>query len=178
MGPVPKEERSEPSHGNKDDLLMEPGFAVMENDASDSDENSSDEDHADIVNQGYQLLSQDVDPIINEDCLLAAEASARVSDGQPKGDQSEISAQLAHVLPKETPKPDMSTVVTHTDSPESLKHRREIMASDDQIRAAMSGFSLPTASVPNWANFVQEKDWKTNLIQKIQKEGNGTDKKS
>ncbi|XP_071941192.1 uncharacterized protein [Antedon mediterranea] len=174
MGPVPKEDRSDPGR-NDDESLMEPGFVVMENDATDSeDEESGDEgDHQGYQllsqepegdHQGCQLLSQEPDLIINDDCSLGATASAQTSR------QPEISAQLAHCLPKEMPKPDTSTIVTHTDSPETLKQRRELMANDDLIKAAMSGIKLPTTGVPNWANFVQEKDWKKNIVKTARKE--------
>eukprot|EP00057_Strongylocentrotus_purpuratus_P020134 XP_011674608.1 PREDICTED: uncharacterized protein LOC105443294 [Strongylocentrotus purpuratus] len=75
---------------------------------------------------------------------------------------------LAKLLPSATPAPDAASQVAHTDTQQTLEQRKEGMAADDQIRAAMAGISLPTAAIPTWARAVDESNWKEQLVARIQ----------
>lgn len=39
----------------------------------------------------------------------------------------------------------------------------------DEVRAAMSGFTLPPSSIPPWAENIPEAQWATALLQQLQK---------
>ncbi|KAG8253777.1 hypothetical protein J6590_025949 [Homalodisca vitripennis] len=47
--------------------------------------------------------------------------------------------------------------------------RPEIAVDCDEVRAAMSGFSLPPSAFPPWATGVPEAEWATVLTQHIQR---------
>jgi hypothetical protein len=50
----------------------------------------------------------------------------------------------------------------------------------EQVRAAMSNFSLPASAIPGWASAVPEEQWKQQLLDRIQRqqqqEGDGQPK--
>jgi hypothetical protein len=44
-----------------------------------------------------------------------------------------------------------------------------LLGNADAIRQAMSGFSLPSSNIPSWANTLDEKEWKAQLLKRLQK---------
>lgn len=47
--------------------------------------------------------------------------------------------------------------------------RPDIDVNCDEVRAAMSGFTLPQSSIPLWAENIPEAQWATTLMQQLQR---------
>ena len=47
--------------------------------------------------------------------------------------------------------------------------RPDISVNCDEVRAAMSGFTLPPSSIPPWAENIPEAQWATTLMQQLQR---------
>ena len=110
--------------------------------------------------------TQDVDLDPLSDLTAQEQPSTSTQAGSPT--QPSLPSHLAKLLPTASPTPDATTRVAHTDTQQTLEQRKNSMATDDQIRAAMAGFSLPTAAIPPWARAVEEGDWKEQLVARIQ----------
>ena len=39
----------------------------------------------------------------------------------------------------------------------------------EQVKNAMTGFTLPPMNIPDWAKTISEEDWKKSLIRSVQK---------
>ncbi|XP_071483721.1 uncharacterized protein [Diadema antillarum] len=189
MSPIPK--ANEPGNNPKaagedgDDLEPPPhGFAAG---MPSSEDDSDDGDAADVGYGGYQLLAQDPEHVgmdSDEDSEEVNEASSDdfpprspAEDPSSSSDVSNTSSNtlepslpthLAKLLPTAPPVPDTASLVSHTDTEASLEQRKKRMATDEQIRAAMAGFSLPTTAIPAWAKSLEEEDWKEKLVASIQ----------
>ena len=70
-------------------------------------------------------------------------------------------------MPAQVPKLDQATKVSYSDTTDLREQRKQHMAGDDQIKAAMAGFSLPSSARPQWANFVSEQEWTKNLMSRL-----------
>nr|XP_054757309.1 uncharacterized protein LOC129263421 [Lytechinus pictus] len=169
----------------------------MSSEEEDSDDGGGAEMGGDSQYGGYQLLMQDPEHVDDdsedrdEDSEEMASAEpqsgatgnlddeieqdlphphSQYSDSNTATDPSKpnLPTHLAKLLPSANPSPDAASQVMHTDTRVTLEQRKEKMAGDDQIRAAMAGISLPMAAVPSWARAVDESDWKEQLVSRIQ----------
>ena len=95
--------------------------------------------------------------------MLQQIASLSTSSTSASALHPHLPEHLATLMPTQVPQPDQAARVSYSDSKEVRESRKKKMAADDQIKAAMAGFKLPSASAPQWANFVSEEDWKNNL---------------
>ncbi|XP_041464685.1 uncharacterized protein LOC121415508 isoform X2 [Lytechinus variegatus] len=169
----------------------------MSSEEEDSDDGGGADMGGDLQYGGYQLLMQDPEHV-NDDSEDGDEDSEEMASAQPQSgatgnldDEIEqdlphthsqysdtntatdpskpnLPTHLAKLLPSVNPSPDAASQVMHTDTRVTLEQRKEKMAGDDQIRAAMAKISLPVAAIPSWARAVDESDWKEQLVARIQ----------
>ncbi|XP_070533095.1 uncharacterized protein [Ptychodera flava] len=181
MGPIPRDPRADNDpHEDEVDGEVEMQMGLLGDGEHSSDDDSwSDEDieedpELDWLDTGYQLLPQDPENQHEvEDASSNHGASGVTFQGATNKQTSEnhqpnLPAHLARVLPSQKPAPFHDEAFTqYTHSTESVERRKSPMATDDQIKAAMSNIVLPSASVPQWAQFVSEEDWKTQLVSNL-----------
>ncbi|ELT97364.1 hypothetical protein CAPTEDRAFT_185190 [Capitella teleta] len=187
MAPSPN-----PKHSTKDDdqelrnMEMPPQHII--NAVSDSDDSSSaSSDDEDPSHMGYQLLPQEPPssiPLSNR------------SPNEQRAEQVVSSLHTDHVEQElwKTLEPGSGFVPSASSSaadpalfPESstgtkeAEERRELWneakkidsglpeGAVDAIRNAMCGFSLPDSHIPSWANALEEQQWKSQLLDRLQK---------
>ena len=103
---------------------------------------------------------------------------AGATSSQPgSSTQPDIPQHLANLMPAQALQPDQSAKVSYSDTKETRESRKNTMAEDDKIKAAMSGFKLPGMAAPQWANFVSEDDWKNNLGARLEDSRGRQDRK-
>lgn len=103
---------------------------------------------------------------------------AGATSSQPgSSTQPDIPQHLANLMPALALQPDQSAKVSYSDTKETRESRKNTMAEDDKIKAAMSGFKLPGMAAPQWANFVSEDDWKNNLGARLEDSRGRQDRK-
>ncbi|XP_072021325.1 uncharacterized protein [Amphiura filiformis] len=179
--------------GSEDDVPLpsQQGFVVIDQPESDDEGLSSgDEGEGQMQNGGYQLLAQDPDgpedieeesetPSTTGSTSMPAPAAAATASSYDSAMMQQVSSlsstsssshphlpqHMATLMPNQIPQPDQATKVSYSDTTDVREWRKQQMAGDDQIKAAMAGFKLP--NTPQWANFVSEQDWKKNLVSKV-----------
>ncbi|XP_077990236.1 uncharacterized protein LOC144444622 [Glandiceps talaboti] len=182
MGPIPRDPRADndPQEDEVDgEVEMQMGLLGQGEQSSDdswSDEDI-DPDHEDIdwYETGYQLLPQDADnqqepgviPTGNSGAIGATnqQTNQPLQSSSSSHTQPNLPPYLSKVLPTQKPEPFHDDAFNqYSTSSESVERRKSPMAADDQIKNAMAAISLPSSAVPQWAEFVTEDDWKTQLV--------------
>lgn len=184
MAPVPVGNREDPEKDTDVESLETPQFVVTQSSGG------SESDEEDLGYQGYQLLPQDPDNITvgyqnmdNGDNDIDTENPTNGNAAEP------MSSQIDAVIMSSLDQEDLSvsaagdatglegatgTIDPETEErselwnvPRSTQNLEITQDQADKVRAAMSGFSLPTSSQPDWAKLIPEDQWKTQLIAKL-----------
>lgn len=146
------------------------GYQLLMQDQEHDDDEAEDEDDKESASAQPQpsAATGSLDDELDQD--LQAHAHSQYSETCTSTDPTKPSlpTHLAKLLPSAAPAPDAASQVAHIDTEQTLEQRKEGMAADDQIRAAMAGISLPTAAIPTWARAVDESSWKEQLVARIQ----------
>lgn len=126
--------------------------------------NSSDSENEEVSNNGYELLP--MTPL--EDGDMSSDSEEEVNnivhetlstDSDPEEDNSQQS-ELNQVDKNDRVSPSD----TEGNSQQNQEMDPELM---EQVKSAMSGFSLPLTAVPNWAFLVPEEEWRTHLVERM-----------
>ncbi|XP_064403238.1 male-enhanced antigen 1-like isoform X2 [Halichondria panicea] len=131
-----------------------PKCEAKDGSVSSSTESEEDDQESSSYALGYMPLSQDPDLDENDDdSCVETVTCLDITESPIKADSDTIIGPSRHAKPAED----------HTHSPISLLEDNQV----DQIKAAMSGFSLPSSAIPDWAKHVPENVWKSKLIDGI-----------
>jgi len=124
---------------------------ILENSSSSDEDADNMEDEEEDVNQGYVQLAQDEseDQQTTEESSPQAEEQGSEVDSEPDTDNASSNSLSS------------STPVRSTD-PEMKQEQVDL------IRQVMSGITLPTSAVPEWAKVVPEEKWKASLVSSIE----------
>eukprot|EP00057_Strongylocentrotus_purpuratus_P000841 XP_001184523.2 PREDICTED: uncharacterized protein LOC754130 [Strongylocentrotus purpuratus] len=145
------------------------GYQLLMQDQEHDEDEAEDEDDKETASAQFQpsAATGNLDDELEQDLPHAhSQYSETCTSSDPA--KPNLPTHLAKLLPSATPAPDAASQVSHTDTQQTLEQRKEGMAADDQIRAAMAGISLPTAAIPTWARAVDESNWKEQLVARIQ----------
>uniref|UniRef100_A0A1B6G9S1 Male-enhanced antigen 1 n=1 Tax=Cuerna arida TaxID=1464854 RepID=A0A1B6G9S1_9HEMI len=118
--------------------------------------------------QGYELLPQG--PAVGLSSEEEEESDSETSGSVAVATAVSSSSQPSEVPSTSDPLARRRSEVEEVDRLYSTPALRPEIAVDcDQVRAAMSGFSLPPSAFPPWAAGVPETEWSTVLTQHIQR---------
>lgn len=122
---------------------------------NESDSNSEDENDY----NGYELLSQDPN-----NCF-------EVEDNEE--DSNFVGEEMLPVIGAHAPNQNSSRIpASHYDGQEELEGAKEPVKMDEEhietIKSVMKGITLPSSSLPPWANFIPEEEWKAQLFSEMQ----------
>ncbi|XP_013383319.1 male-enhanced antigen 1 [Lingula anatina] len=176
MPPVP--ENKENKHPDSLGAVETPQFIVMQ---SSSDSEDEQEEFG-----GYQLLSQDPDgPLNSPNFQTGSDEDAEEESQDGVGGTSDAidavimeqveSDDFTQLAAQSHPyQSDLDTGWANFNDEENVwsQPRETQFTMDkehvDQIKNAMSTFSLPSTSQPDWAKKIPEEEWKAKLVAKLQ----------
>ncbi|XP_002737489.2 uncharacterized protein LOC100367684 [Saccoglossus kowalevskii] len=191
MGPIPRDPRTDNDDEIDGEIEMQMGLlGGGDDDHSDDDDDSWSEDEdldpdpeLDWLETGYHLLPQALDNPQEEEIISQNHSDAAVitttssASSLATSNEPTLPVHLARCLPTQKPAAFHDDAFTQfSSSAESVARRKTSMASDDQIKDAMSGISLPPTAVPQWAQFVCEEDWKYQFVSKMTDDKNNEKK--
>lgn len=181
MSPIPQRDNPNRGDGESDEISsMETPQVII---AAGSSEDDEDEEFENF--QGYQPLPQEPDsemePVpshdgdgnsgatasavessINIDNVLMHTMDSQAFENAPGGNIFDVQGDSQE---------DEINRLWNTPRPKETKQSLSIDEDQaEKIKAAMSGFVIPKASHPNWANFLPEDEWKSQVLQKVRTE--------
>uniref|UniRef100_A0A914X6T5 Male-enhanced antigen 1 n=1 Tax=Plectus sambesii TaxID=2011161 RepID=A0A914X6T5_9BILA len=189
MGPVPTSpDNRRPSDGEQNDqeAYEQDGWAVgFEVEMNGVGIVASNHDNASTSSEGEGEGDSSPNTDDEEDerytgyqSLPSAPAGPDTSDAD-QGDSAQGESELPSFVPSSVRRDfeealAASPAVHLSDADFKIEHqpRGEGLALDeakiDAIKSAMSGFHLPPANVPKWAEHLNEKEWKNKLMERIE----------
>ncbi|KAG8228305.1 hypothetical protein J437_LFUL007023 [Ladona fulva] len=125
---------------------------------------SSDSENEELPNNGYELLPMTP----NEDVQLDSDEDEEADDSDHEEEVHSPEAESSSNQQLEVNKEDMGTSSSSCNS-ETNGSPREEMDPElmEQVKTAMSGFTLPLTAVPNWAFHVPEEEWRSHLVERM-----------
>ncbi|XP_013785390.1 male-enhanced antigen 1-like isoform X2 [Limulus polyphemus] len=129
----------------EDDVSVSEGPSHINFLVADDSNNSSGSDDEGPAQNGYELLPQDI--------------GENGTDHDLHQDEETINASLSS---ERNPSTTMIEVGESSNCHPMDKDHIE------KIKECMSGFTLPSSSVPSWASVIPEEDWKTYLLGRLE----------
>lgn len=180
MSPVPQPDEERDRGPNQDSEDNELGEVDVPNIVMNQGNSDSEDDNNDVENtgyHGYQMLSQD--GVVEEDSDSSEDEPPILGASNNDGTPSDGSEQVAihqglepnsganlpsYMQVPDLPLPDPKQHLWNTS--QSL----DIEMDDgqvDTIKAAMTGFELPSKNIPDWAREITEDQWKDRLLSSL-----------
>uniref|UniRef100_A0A914X3A8 Male-enhanced antigen 1 n=1 Tax=Plectus sambesii TaxID=2011161 RepID=A0A914X3A8_9BILA len=182
MGPVPTSpDNRRPSDGEQNDqeAYEQDGWAVgFEVEMNGVGIVASNHDNASTSSEGEGEGDSSPNTDDEEDerytgyqSLPSAPAGPDTSDAD-QGDSAQGESELPSFVPSSALAASPAVHLSDADFKIEHQPRGEGLALDeakiDAIKSAMSGFHLPPANVPKWAEHLNEKEWKNKLMERIE----------
>lgn len=165
MSPILPTQNDHPGDASEDEVgAGDTPQPVLTNGDSDSGSYSDEEGPS---HDGYELLSQDPDNLLNFSENDNLEIPGILSHGV-EGGEITTGTVIRSLFPEASNISAETEAKSSTETPLTTESERKGYSMDEEhiekIKAAMKGFTLPSCNVPAWASVVPEEEWKTEIL--------------
>ncbi|XP_059168604.1 uncharacterized protein LOC131950454 isoform X2 [Physella acuta] len=150
------------------------GYSLLPQEADDDDENSDDDsyqstlEHNTALTPGENLPSESLpEAVLSSEAGAAAPTVKVVGNTYPAGFLAKFpDGKIPSYMQLPTLPRDNNDIIWNQKRQEHCQILRDPVDEQNIIKA-MSGFSLPTASIPDWAKNLSDEQWHTQVLHRI-----------